>query len=348
MASPDFVIAGAGIIGLSLALELDRRGASVVVLEAGAAMRQTSFAAAGMLAVDDPLNPPALRPLAQLSATLYPEFLDRIATLSGTRVPFQTTTTLEAVSGDAESLLSSEVDPRELLPEIEVGDRTFHLLSEHSVDPRQLGAALLWAARNTRIDLRENTRLERLVTSDSSVRIQTSETSVEASTLIDCMGSWSPAPVAPRKGQMLAVRMPAGHTTDLDLSVVVRTSEIYLVPRTDGPHAGRIILGATIEDAGFDLTVHPTDILGLNARAIALLPPLAQAEFVESWAGLRPSTADGLPFLGPVPRRPRYILATGHYRNGILLAPATAHVIAQLLSGETLSVDLAPYSPARL
>ncbi len=344
MASPDFVIAGAGIIGLSLALELDRRGASVVVLESGAAMRQTSFAAAGMLAVDDPLNPPALRPLAQLSATLYPEFLDRIAALSGTRIPFQTNTTLEAISSDTESQTSVEVDPQELLPQLETGDRAFHLLSEYSVDPRQLGAALLWAVRNTRIDLRENTRLERLTANDASVRIQTSEAPVEASTLIDCMGTWTPAPVAPRKGQMLAVRMPAG----LDLSVVVRTPDIYLVPRTDGPHAGRIILGATLEDAGFDLTVHPSDILNLNARAVALLPPLAQAEFVESWAGLRPSTADGLPVLGPVPRRPRYVLATGHFRNGILLAPATAHVIAQTLSGEAPSIDLAAFSPARL
>ena len=96
MASPDFVIAGAGIIGLSLALELDRRGASVVVLDAANAMQQTSSAAAGMLAVGDPQNPEALRPLSQLSAALYPRFLDRIAALSGIFIPFQTTAVLEA------------------------------------------------------------------------------------------------------------------------------------------------------------------------------------------------------------------------------------------------------------
>jgi glycine oxidase len=157
------------------------------------------------------------------------------------------------------------------------------------------------------------------------------------------MGSWSPAPVRPRKGQMLAVRMPAS----LDLATVIRTPEVYIVPRTDGPNAGLAIIGATIEDAGFDLTVHAFDILTLNARATKLLPVLAEAEFVESWSGLRPATLDELPILGSAPRQPRYLLATGHYRNGILLAPATAHVMAQLLTGETPSVDLSPFSATR-
>jgi glycine oxidase len=336
--SPDYVIAGAGIIGLSLALELNRRGASVTVLDAGSALQQTSSAAAGMLAIDDPLNPSALRPLAALSASLYPAFLDRIAELSGTRVPFQTSTTLEA--GDAANALP---DPRALVPQLDPGNHRFHLLKENSVDPRQLASALLAAVRATSIDLREHTSLQRIATTPTSVRIHTSAAELEASALIDCMGTWSPAPVSPRKGQMLSVAIPP----ELDLACVLRTPDIYIVPRTEGPNAGRAIIGATLEDAGFDLTVHSLDILTLNARAVKLLPILANADFLESWSGLRPSTADALPILGAAPRQPRYLLATGHFRNGILLAPATALVIAQLLSNETPSIDLTPFTPTR-
>ncbi len=338
MASPDFLIAGAGIIGLSLALELEARGAQVMVIDAGLALQQTSTAAAGMLAAGDPKNPPALHDLAALSASLYPAFLDRIAALSGTHVPFQTFTTLEA---------GSRIDPLqridELVPQLDPGAYHFHLLQEHSVDPRQLAPALLAAVRNTRIALLERTALRRIAATATSVRILTNAAPLEAPYLIDCMGSWSPAPVRPRKGQMLSVRMPPS----LDLATVIRTPEVYIVPRTDGPNAGLAIIGATIEDAGFDLTVHAFDILTLNARATKLLPVLAEAEFVESWSGLRPGTLDELPILGPAPRQPRYMLATGHYRNGILLAPATARVIGQLLTGQTPSVDLAPFRATR-
>ncbi|ADW68087.1 NAD(P)/FAD-dependent oxidoreductase [Granulicella tundricola] len=345
MAEPDYVIAGAGIIGLSLALELHRRGASVVVLEAGTPMAQASTAAAGMLAADDPHNPIALHALAKVSTSLYPGFLDHISDLSGVRIPFQTASTLQAVSPDADFLS----DPKALVPQLEPGSHRFSLLDERSVDPRQLAEALLMAVRNTRkiegrgIDLRENTPLTRIAAGPASVRVETPAGSLSAGYFVDCMGAWSPAPVAPRKGQMLAVTLPKS----LPLKTVIRTEKIYIVPRTDGPNAGRAIIGATVENAGYDLKVHPVDILTLNAQATALLPELAEALFVESWAGLRPATRDDLPILGPSPRQPRYVLANGHFRNGILLAPATAHVVAQLLMGENVDVDLAPFDPGR-
>ncbi len=342
MAQPDYVIAGAGIIGLSLALELDRRGAKVVVLEAGQALRQASAAAAGMLAVDDPGNPPALHKLAQLSASLYPAFLDRIGDLSGSLIPFQTSSTLQSIPPDHSSL-EPLPDPRELVPQLVPAEHRFALLPEHSIDPRQLADALLIAVRHTGIDLREQSPLTRIAATPDHVSIDTASGPLHASHLIDCMGAWSPAPVAPRKGQMLAVQLPK----TLALETVLRTESFYVVPRTEGPNAGRLIIGATVEDVGFDLKVHPLDILTLNAHATRLLPPLADALFLESWAGLRPATKDDLPMLGPIRRQPRYLLANGHFRNGILLAPATAHVIAQLLLGETPEVDLAPFSPDR-
>ena len=337
MPHPDFVIAGAGIIGLSLALELHARGASVIVLERGQALKQTSVAAAGMLAVEDPANPAALKPLARLSAELYPAFLDRIADLAGARIPFQTNTTLEA------SVTDVLANPHALVPGLAPDAPTFRLLEERSVDPRQLAAVLLMAVQNAAIEVREHTALMRVSMTPTGVHIGTSAHPLAAGKLIDCMGAWSPAPVVPRKGQMLAVRVPAS----LDLSTVVRTHDVYIVPRTDGPDAGRAIIGATVEDAGFDLTVKPADILALNQRAVALLPALAEAEFLESWSGLRPATADGLPMLGITPSQPRYVLANGHFRNGILLAPATARVVAELLFDEPATVDLASFSPTR-
>jgi glycine oxidase len=140
---------------------------------------------------------------------------------------------------------------------------------------------------------------------------------------------------------MLSVSLP------FSLPFVGRTPDIYIVPRTSGPNAGRAIIGATIEDAGFDKSTHPSDIAHLRSLAAELLPPLADAPQLEAWAGLRPATPDGLPILGCLPAQPNHFIATGHYRDGILLAPGTAHVMAQLISGEQPTIDLLPFSPAR-
>ncbi len=143
---------------------------------------------------------------------------------------------------------------------------------------------------------------------------------------------------------MLAVELPPS----LPLDIVVRTPDIYIVPRTRGEHAGRAIIGATIEDVGFDKTVHPEDIALLHARATRLLPSLNGATVLDSWAGLRPATPDGLPLLGRLPEASRHLLATGHFRNGILLAPATARVMTQFILEEIPAIELTPFSPARL
>jgi glycine oxidase len=339
----DIVIAGAGVIGLSLALELKRRGARVTILDAGRALGQASTAAAGMLAADDPYNPVELRELARLSVDLYPKFLDRLAEISELRVAFQTAYTLQGLpAGEGNEDVLEQ--PRVIVPGLLAGAHRFRLLDEHSVDPRQLAQALMMAVRASSIQLHEGTAVARVAAGRDGVQLETSTgKTISADFLVDCMGAWTPAPVAPVKGQMLSVELPAA----LPLEAVVRTEDIYIVPRTSGPNAGRAIIGATVENAGFDKTVRPADVVALHTRASALLPALAGAHFVESWAGLRPGTADGLPILGPTPRQPRYVLATGHYRNGILLAPATAHVMAQVLLGETPAVDLQAFRPER-
>jgi glycine oxidase len=347
---PDVCIAGAGIIGLSLALELHHRGVSVTVLDRSTPLAEASTAAAGMLAAADPHNPPQLRPLADLSLSLYPNFLDRLHSLTGIRVPFQTHTTLQALPPGMRNP-TGELTPEDLarlLPALCAGNHRFLRLDEHSLDPRQLATALLAAVRSTAIDLRPDTPVLSTRSSSNAVEIQTPTTLLRSKQFVDCTGAWSSAnshlshiQVSPKKGQMFAVSLPPS----LPLHCVIRTPDIYIVPRTSGPHAGRAVIGATIEDAGFDKTLHPSDIAHLRSLAAALLPPLADAPQLEAWAGLRPATPDGLPILGAL--RSNHFLATGHYRDGILLAPATAHVLAQLLLEEQPSIDLTPFSPTR-
>jgi len=349
---PDVCIAGAGIIGLSLALELNHRGVAVTVLDRSAPLTEASTAAGGMLAANDPHNPPQLRSLADLSLSLYPTFLERLRVLSGIRVPFQTHITLQALPHGVSST-DSELTPAELahlLLPLNPGHHRFFVLDEHSLDPRQLADALLAAVHATTIDSRPNTPVLSTRSFNNAVEIQTPTGILHTKQFVDCTGSWASITsrlpnlqVAPKKGQMLSVSLP----TSLPLHVVVRTPDIYIVPRTSGPNAGRAIIGATIEDAGFDKTIHPSDIAHLRSLAAALLPPLADAPQLEAWAGLRPVTPEGLPLLGPLPTQPNYFIATGHYRDGILLAPATALVMAQLLLGESPSIDLTPFSPAR-
>ncbi len=352
MHQPDICIAGAGIIGLSLAIELNHRGAHVTVLDRYIPLSEASTAAAGMLAADDPHNPTPLQPLASLSLSLYPAYLDRLHTLSGIRVPFQTNKTLQSLAGHT-TAPHTELSPEDLakfLPALIPGHHHFTLLDENSLDPRQLATALIAAIRNTTIDLRPNTAVLHARSDKNFVQLQTTAGVLHAAHFIDCTGAWASTTsnltnikVTPRKGQMLSVTLPP----TLPLNLVVRTPDIYIVPRTAGPNAGQAVIGATIENVGFDKTVHPSDIDRLHAAAAELLPPLASAPQIETWAGLRPATSDGLPLLGALANNPRHLLATGHFRDGILLAPATAHLIAQLLTKESPTIDLTPFSPAR-
>ncbi|QNI37632.1 NAD(P)/FAD-dependent oxidoreductase [Edaphobacter albus] len=349
----DICIAGAGIIGLSLALELHHRGAKVTVLDQGEPLAEASTAAAGMLAANDPDNPPELLPLSELSRSLYPDYLARLFRLSGIIVPFQTNTTLQEIPAHASNRshhlpLATREDLSLLLPQLAPGSRQFARLDENSLDPRELAQALLAAVRSTTIELISQTPVRFVRSNAGNVEVHTADRVLSPASVVDCTGAWGltqfpPGHVRaiPRKGQMLAVTLPSS----LPLNLVVRTPDIYIVPRTTGPMSGRAIIGATVEDAGFDKKVYPGEIARLRARATELLPDLAQAQEAETWAGLRPGSSDGLPLLGEVVKN--HFVAAGHYRNGILLAPATAFVMAQLLLGESPQVDLASFSPRR-
>jgi glycine oxidase len=349
MQHPDICIAGAGIIGLSLALELQHRGLRVIVFDRGNPLAEASTAAAGMLAASDPDNPPQLRPLADLSLELYPAFLDRLHSLSGMRVPFHTHTTLQSLPPHittAAGVLTTN-DLTHLLPALVPRDHRFILLDEHSLDPRELAGALLAAVRATNIDLRPHAAVLSIQSHPDSIEVHTTTGVFHAARFIDCTGAWAATTssfgITPKKGQMLSVSLPSS----FPLHFVVRTPDIYIVPRTTIPGTIRAIIGATVEDAGFDKTVHPSDIAQLRSLATTLLPVLCDAPELESWAGLRPATPDGLPLLGAFPGCTHHHIATGHYRNGILLGPATAVLMTQAVMGEPSSLDLSQFSPTR-
>ncbi len=323
LSRPEVTILGAGVIGLSLALELHARGHRVTLLEGGAAAAQASWAAAGMLAAQDPYHPPPLRPLAQLSAALYPVFLHSLEELSGLPVPFQTEVTVQT------------------LP-----DGRLTRLRERSIDPRQLALALVTAVDRLGIQLVQNARPS---STDQGAAKNTS------GIVVHTTGAWAvQAGISPRKGQMLRVQLPPGSS----LRDVHRSDRVYVVPRTRGPQAGTALIGATVEDAGYDTSTSLVDLAELRRLAAALVPhhpelgDPAQTPMVEAWAGLRPASPDGLPLLGPLPpsddvAAPGQFIATGHFRNGILLAPATAVLLADLIEGGTPGISLDPFSPTR-
>src|SRR6267143_2189133 len=218
-------------------------------------------------------------------------------------------------------------------------------IKESSVDPRHLTAAALAAARHRGIDFSSGDHaLAVEMANDKASGIRTSKTRFAAAMVVNCAGAWAgqigphPLPTRPVKGQMLCVAMPQKEM----VRHVVRTPDVYLIPRSDG----RMLIGATVEEAGFDKQTVPETILKLRQAALDLVPKLADGRILEAWAGLRPGTQDGLPILGATPT-PGYFVATGHFRDGILLAPATARVMSQLITGQVPDFDLSTFSPQR-
>jgi glycine oxidase len=345
----DVIVAGGGIIGLSVALELARTGFRVRVLEKGRVMEEASWAAAGMLAGHDPEHPPELAELAELSFALYPEYLATLENLSGHSVPLRTREALITCGGQERALSTEEAQRR--VPGLAAEGRRFCWRPEVSLNPRDLCKVLPLAVTAAGVVLKQQTEVLAVRGLTGSVEVTTSRGRLSAGAFINCCGAWASeiqqldmesqpaAGVEPWKGQIFAVRLdpPA------DLASVLRTPEVYLVPRGDG----LIVIGATVERAGFDRRVDPLTVERLRAQAAEIWPPIAAGRVVESWTGLRPGTVDRLPLIGNA-GRPHCWVATGHFRNGILLAPATGVVVRQLLQGTPPAVSLTAFAPGRL
>lgn len=340
MASYDVIIAGAGIIGLSLALELHEGGAHVLVLERGRPGGEASSAAAGMLAATDPETPMPLRALAIESAHLFPVFVEKLESATRVDVDFRRHGTIvlskeETMPENYQPLSGGEL--QKLEPNLAGGGHNAYFVAEDSVDPASLMTAALRSAAQRGVEVRSGIDVRKMQSSGGQVEIITEQGPLLAAKAVNCRGAWSGPPVRPRKGQMLYL----GPADSSPLTHVVRSPEAYIVPRS----SGKILVGATVEDVGYDKTVEPETIRNLHTSASACVPELASAPVIASWAGLRPGSPDDLPLIGETEKG--IFIASGHFRNGILLAPVTAHIMANLISGRAPGFEISAFAPQR-
>lgn len=341
----DAVIVGAGVMGMSLAVELRRSGLSVMVLEKHQPGREASWAAGGMLADREAGSNLLFRTLAKASAEMYPEFVHRLRDESRLAIELREEGTIRFLDddhppepiGDALSL----EDLRRLEPEVSYEAPAVYL-PERCIDPRELMDGLVATAKHLGADLASGSEVTEIeVQQGRAVAAVTAKSRYPANIVVNCGGAWAgqigpeKIPTVPVKGQMLAV-------TPGIVRHVIRGNGVYLIPRG----TGRLVIGATLEDAGFDKRVSPATIQHLHQAAAIVAPNVGQARILEDWAGLRPGTPDKLPILGATSVT-GYFVATGHYRDGILLAPITAKLMGWVIRGEKPSMDLTEFSPMR-
>jgi glycine oxidase len=321
-------------------------------------MQEASWAAAGMLAAEDPAHPPELAELAALSSRIYPEFISQVERLSERHVRLRTHATLvtnragdEFHRRDTATCYAIGADEAaRRVPGLATEGRSLLWLEEASLDPRDLCVACPLAAAAAGVDLQQEVEVLSVTSQAGSVEVRTQRGTMSAGAFVNCCGAWAAniqhldlqrqpaAAVEPWKGQLLRVHLDP----PLDLAYVLRSPNVYMVPRG----AGQIVIGATVERVGFDRRVEPSVVEKLRAQAAQLWPPIAAAPVVDSWSGLRPGTQDELPMIGSA-GRPHCWVATGHFRNGILLAPATAMIVRQLLQGSRPETSLAAFVPGR-
>ena len=366
----DVAVVGGGLIGVASAWRLAQRGAAVVVCDP-APMSAASRAAAGMLApvTEVHYGEEPLLALNLVSAARYPSFVEEVAEASGADPGYRACGTLAVAldSGDRAVLedlyrfqttlgLDVEmVDRREcrrlepmLAPSVRGG---LHVRGDHQVDNRRLGAALLEAAARTGVEIRRERASVVAGDAVSGVRLEGGD-HVDATTVVLAAGPWSGQvdglppqalpPVRPVKGHILRLRMPADRPLiSRTVRAVVEGSSVYVVPRADG----EVVVGATVEELGFDTAVRAGETYQLLRDAHAILPGLTELELVEVSAGLRPGSPDNGPLIGSTDL-PGLVVATGHYRNGVLLTPVTADAVAACVAGEELAAGGRRLQPA--
>ncbi len=361
----DVAIAGGGVIGGAIALELARAGLRVGLFDRQQPGQESSWASAGILS-PAPESPGmiAMVPLGKASLSLYPEFVTRVEDISGKSAGFRPKGTLQALfSNDAKAELSTIIalhhglglkaepiraeDARELEPALsEEVEAAVLRPDESSVDNRALTNAVLDAARRSSVDIfsgngakaiwREGNRCGGLILQNEKIEAQWTIVAAGCfSAAIEGIAAY--APVRPAKGQMAALR-----ADDVEIQRVLWSEKIYLVPRNDG----RILAGATVEYVGFDKRPTAGGIEKILSAAIDLAPGLANARIEETWAGLRPDSPDHLPIIGPTDRD-GLLMATGHFRSGMLLTPITALLIREWITEQRVSMDWDRFSPLR-
>ncbi|MFZ5492805.1 MAG: glycine oxidase ThiO [Pseudomonadota bacterium] len=350
-------IVGGGIIGLLAARELRAAGLEVSVLDRGEIGREASWAGSGILSPLHPWRQPeAIHPLSLWSQQAYPDLAAALAAESGVdpqllpsglllpdcpdadaarawaarwRLPIET---LDAAALHAAEPALAAAHGGILLPRV-AQIRNPRLLRALRLSLQHAGVAfeehcevLGFAIRSTRV-----------------VGLDTRHGQRPVDQLLIAGGAWSgellrgcgiDLPIAPVRGQILALQTPPGRVRH-----VVLAQDHYLVPRRDG----LVLAGSTVEHVGFDRALPPTGASALRVAAARLLPELADAPQVAHWAGLRPGSADGVPYIGRHPRLENVVVSAGHYRSGLTLAPASAALVRALITGQRPPIDPAPY-----
>lgn len=361
----DVIVVGAGLIGLSIAFELAERGAGVRVYDRAEPARAASWAGAGMLApYTERLTDESMLAFCAASLREYPGFVARITDAGGIDAHLRLDGVLYAAfeAGEMESLRRHSVQLHARGVRCELVDRRTALADEPwlggalaggllkhdegQVDNRRLGRALAAACEARGVRIEQSFFMEVECDSRRVLGVRSDRGFNGARAVVNACGAWAAQlrglprscvpPIEPIKGQMIALSVPSGF--------VRRPTWVpgaYLVPRDDG----RLLIGATVESSGFDERVTAEGVHELLHAALDAAPSLGSFTITESWAGLRPGTPDGLPLLGPTDIE-GFLLATGHYRNGILLAPMTARAIADAIERHETSV-LEPFSIAR-
>lgn len=368
MARPsDIIVVGAGVVGCAIADELARRGASVEIVDERPVGMGATQASAGVLApyIEAREGHPLLD-LTVRSLGLYEEFVERAIAESGMPVAYRRSGTLTVATDEAEWLalraaaefLSRRGVPALLLDVAATKTEEPHLgnaaiggllIEEHGfVGAGDLTRALVASARRRGAQLIEQSRVRRIFTDGDDLVVETDRGTLTTDAVVLAAGSWSgdvvvdgvaaPLPVRPVRGQLLYLAW-----TGTPLRRVTWTQRCYFVPWDDGT----VLVGATMEEAGFDERVTVAGVRDLLESACDLVPHAWSAGFRGARVGLRPGTPDDLPVIGVSASVPRLVYATGHYRNGVLLAPLTAQLVADALLENRIDAALAGVSPAR-
>jgi len=360
--SEKILIVGGGAIGMLSTLLLARSGADVCLLEGRALGRESSWAGGGIVS---PLYPwrysAAVTALAHWSQDFYPGFAQRLLAETGVDPEVHVTGLYWLdLDDEAEALVWAQREGRPLysvdiaeayrdVPVLGSGfERAIHMPGVANVrNPRLVKALRAALAAMPNVELHEHCPVTGFIQESGQVRgVTTADGEIRADCVVLAAGAWSgelletlglELPVEPVKGQMILYKC-----AEAFLPSMVLAKGRYAIPRRDG----HILVGSTLEYAGFDKTPTDTALASLKASAEELLPALQDAEVVGHWAGLRPGSPEGIPFIGELPSHPGLWLNCGHFRNGLVLAPASCQLLADLMLGREPIIDPAPYAPA--
>jgi glycine oxidase len=365
--SPDVIVVGGGAIGTAIAYQLAKAGEKVMLFDRGRVGGQATGASAGMIQLNpDRTTPPAMSTLELESARLFPALAADLQARTGMDIGYRPAPLLHVALQEAEesSLRMHrawqldhgvsvawldgpavlDLEPT-LSPTIRAA---LFYPDDHQLLPLNFAQALARVAVDLGAVVREGAAIDQLLTEgDRVVGVSIGGETVQAGEVVIANGAWAaswsevlhtPIPVRPVRGQMVALR-----TTGTGLRNVVSSADGYMLTKPDGS----TYVGTTVEDVGYDARPTVGGIAGLLALVPRLAPRLADATVVRAWAGLRPATSDGLPLIGRIPGWHGVILAAGHFRDGILLAPVTGELVADLIARRRPRLALDAFDPGR-